>query len=99
MAMPEPPEGYEWEVSLGNAPAVPGFRARAFVRMVPAYGQVHVSRGLVYGPVPVYDEGFEAIEAVAAQMAADKETADELHDQREQTAREWAEALGCKVTA
>jgi hypothetical protein len=97
MAMPEAPENYEWEVSLGNAG--PGFRARAFVRMQPKHGHFGDTGGFIYGPVPVYDEGLEAIEAVAAQMVIDQKLADAGYAQREQTAREWAEALGCKVTA
>lgn len=91
MAMPDPPEGYEWKVMMGKPE---GFAARAHVFLQPRPDQIEAVYSYSY---PVYDDGLGAIEAVAGKILAKVKQDEREHDVRLAKADEWAEALGCKV--
>lgn len=99
MAMPEPPEGYEWRVLMGKPHQ--GFYSVAHIFLKPKPGHYGDDGGHEFEySAPVYLEGretLEAIEAAAVQLLANKDDAEHNLSKRLVQAKEWAEALGCEV--
>lgn len=99
MAMPEPPENYEWSVLLGNSS--PGFYAIAHVFLRPKYGHFGDKDAKFTYSLPAYcEDGAEetaAIEGTAKLLLEKKDEADANLQARMALANEWSESLGCEV--